>query len=99
MIEKPSRRAFLRRTSSAALGPVITAGLADRSALFASTLAVGEEYWQMVRRQFAFLETKVPMNAANMCPSPRFVAAAFSCMSMGSKVLSRCSLGPTDGGR
>jgi len=54
--------------------PVLTAALADTSALLASTPAVGEEYWQMVRRQFAFLESKVPMNAANMCPSPRIVA-------------------------
>ncbi len=28
----------------------------------------------MVRRQFAFRENKVPMNAANLCPSPRVVA-------------------------
>jgi hypothetical protein len=25
----------------------------------------------MVRRQFAFDERRVPMNAANLCPSPR----------------------------
>jgi selenocysteine lyase/cysteine desulfurase len=48
--------------------------MADMSALLASTPAAGEEYWQMVRRQFAFGENKVPMNAANMCPSPRVVA-------------------------
>ena len=29
---------------------------------------------QMVRQQFAFGESKVPMNAANLCPSPRVVA-------------------------
>jgi selenocysteine lyase/cysteine desulfurase len=28
----------------------------------------------MVRRQFAFSDQRVPMNAANMCPSPRAVA-------------------------
>jgi selenocysteine lyase/cysteine desulfurase len=28
----------------------------------------------MVRRQFPFTEEKVPMNAANLCPSPRVVA-------------------------
>jgi selenocysteine lyase/cysteine desulfurase len=30
----------------------------------------------MVRQQFAFREDKVPMNAANLCPSPRVVADA-----------------------
>lgn len=29
-----------------------------------------EEYWALVRRLFPFDETKVPMNAANLCPSP-----------------------------
>jgi hypothetical protein len=28
----------------------------------------------MVRRQFSFHESRVPMNAANLCPSPRAVA-------------------------
>jgi selenocysteine lyase/cysteine desulfurase len=34
----------------------------------------GETYWEMVRRQFAFRDERVPMNAANLCPSPRIVA-------------------------
>jgi selenocysteine lyase/cysteine desulfurase len=34
----------------------------------------GELDWELVRRQFAFREEKVPMNAANLCPSPRVVA-------------------------
>ncbi len=34
-----------------------------------------ESYWDMVRAQFSFREDKVPMNAANLCPSPRVVAA------------------------
>src|SRR5262245_65954266 len=74
MIEPSSRRSFLHRAGAAALVPAVSAALADMSALLASTPATGDEYWQMVRRQFAFDENKVPMNAANMCPSPRIVA-------------------------
>lgn len=33
-----------------------------------------ESYWAMVRRQFAFDDERTPMNAANLCPSPRVVA-------------------------
>lgn len=33
-----------------------------------------ESYWEQVRAQFAFGEERVPMNAANLCPSPRAVA-------------------------
>ncbi len=32
-----------------------------------------EDYWAMVRAQFAFSENAVPMNAANLCPSFRAV--------------------------
>ena len=34
-----------------------------------------EPYWELVRAQFSFTEERVPMNAANLCPSPRSVAA------------------------
>jgi isopenicillin-N epimerase len=53
-----SRRSFLT-----GLGAALSAG------------AAGEEaYWSMVRRQFPFIEERVPMNAANLCPSPRAVS-------------------------
>ena len=35
----------------------------------------GEAYWEQVRKQFPFREDRVPMNAANLCPSPTSVAA------------------------
>jgi selenocysteine lyase/cysteine desulfurase len=72
--ETTSRRSFLQRTSAAALLPAVTGALAELRSLLAATPPSGEEYWQMVRRQFAFPENKVPMNAANLCPSPRIVA-------------------------
>jgi selenocysteine lyase/cysteine desulfurase len=58
----------------AALASVAATTLAELSSLLAAAPPGGEEYWQMVRRQFAFRESKVPMNAANLCPSPRVVA-------------------------
>jgi selenocysteine lyase/cysteine desulfurase len=71
MQQTTSRRGFLM---SAAAAPAAAASLAHLSSLLAATPPAGEEYWQMVRRQFAFREDKVPMNAANLCPSPRCVA-------------------------
>jgi isopenicillin-N epimerase len=74
MRESTTRRGFLRQAGQAALAPAIAASLPQFASLLAATTPGGEEYWQMVRRQFAFRESKVPMNAANLCPSPRFVA-------------------------
>jgi len=62
-----SRRAFLHGFGAAA------ASLAELRPLL---VAASEEvpYWAAVRGQFAFEEARVPMNAANLCPSPRVVA-------------------------
>ena len=68
MTKSPSnpvtRRTFLRTAAAtpAAL-PVLRAAAADDETLF-----------RMVRWEFPFDEDKVPMNAANLCPSPRSVA-------------------------
>lgn len=74
----PTRRSFLR---DAIAGAALLPALAPRS-LAASpanpslprTDVPDEAYWEMVRAQFAFREARVPMNAANLCPSPRVVA-------------------------
>ena len=59
-----SRRAFLRATAATPIAlPFARSASADDEALF-----------RMVRREFPFDEDKVPMNAANLCPSPRSVA-------------------------
>lgn len=34
-----------------------------------------EAYWRGIRREFEFSEERVPLNAANLCPSPRRVSA------------------------
>ena len=55
-------------------------GIATASALAGRPPGVaraeeGEAYWEEVRRKFPFREDRVPMNAANLCPSPTSVAA------------------------
>jgi len=60
-----SRRDFLKAFAAAATLPQLARRLAAAPS--------DEDYWRMVRRQFAFSEEKVPMNAANLCPSPQAV--------------------------
>ena len=64
-----SRRRFLR---TVAAGALVSPLAAVRPA--AGRAAPSESLWEEVRRQFAFREERVPMNAANLCPSPRAVA-------------------------
>lgn len=64
-----SRREFLRRAGAVAvLAPSLPLNRET------GTSPEGEEDWQQIRKQFLFREEKVPMNAANLCPSPRQVA-------------------------
>ncbi|MBI3693991.1 MAG: aminotransferase class V-fold PLP-dependent enzyme [Acidobacteria bacterium] len=39
-----------------------------------AAVAGGESYWSLVKEQFPLRRGVVPMNAANLCPSPRVVA-------------------------
>jgi selenocysteine lyase/cysteine desulfurase len=80
MTRPTSRRSFLFQTGRAALAPVVAASLGELSLLSAASPPQSEEYWQMVRRQFAFEEDRVPMNAANLCPSPQIVADRVSAL-------------------
>ena len=74
-----SRRSFLKEfAASAALLPIaLKSNEAEASAL-AETSVEGEAYWHLVRAQFSFSEERVPMNAANLCPSSRAVAERVS---------------------
>jgi hypothetical protein len=65
---------IVEAAGSAAFLPAALASLEDSSADSDATPTVDESYWEKVRQQFGFRETKVPMNAANLCPSPRLVA-------------------------
>ena len=69
----PTRRRFLH---ALAVGSVVSPVLAGRPASAQS--GPSESFWEEVRRQFAFSEERVPMNAANLCPSPRAVAERVS---------------------
>ena len=72
MMYEASRRVFLRRLGvGLALAPILS--LSEIKDLRASDKET-ESYWQMIRWQFPFREEKVPMNAANLCPSPLSVS-------------------------
>ena len=76
MTVETTRRRFLQTLAATTvvhpLLPVRPAGAqSPRSAAPAAL-------WEEVRRQFAFREERVPMNAANLCPSPRVVAEQVS---------------------
>jgi isopenicillin-N epimerase len=66
-----SRRSFLAEMAAAA--SVVPAAFRAKESLAEAKLD-GEDYWGLVRAQFSFTDEKVPMNAANLCPSPRAVA-------------------------
>ncbi|HSM06068.1 MAG TPA: aminotransferase class V-fold PLP-dependent enzyme, partial [Longimicrobiales bacterium] len=81
-----SRRTFLRELAAgAALLPTGLSGAStglDRSGETATRLPAGtprdEADWEAVRARFEFREERVPMNAANLCPSPQAVAEEVS---------------------
>jgi selenocysteine lyase/cysteine desulfurase len=67
-----SRRSFLQQAGAVAAFATTTSE-AVRNIARAETTS-GEAYWELVRRQFIFTETAVPMNSANLCPSFQAVA-------------------------
>lgn len=81
MTDPRTRRDFFRDSLAgsallvgAAAGTASSPGFGKSGPASAATTERG--YWDMVRAQFAFTEDAVPMNAANLCPSFRGVAAA-----------------------
>ena len=74
-----SRRTFLAAIAAgAAAAPTALSAVRSRTTTPPLPRHKGrrdESYWELVRAQFAFREERVPMNAANLCPSPRSVAA------------------------
>ncbi len=61
-----SRRAFLGGVTAGVVCSPLAAQLA--------AAATGESYWALVAGQFPLRPGKIPMNAANLCPSPRVVS-------------------------
>ena len=72
-----SRRSFLKEVAASAAFLPIALESSEASTL-AETSVDGEAYWHLVRAQFSFTEKKVPMNAANLCPSSRAVSERVS---------------------
>ena len=64
MDRSDSRRTFLN---------LMAAGAVARSIAVAAE-PDEDSYWRVVRSQFSFREERVPMNAANLCPTPAPVA-------------------------
>lgn len=74
MKHHPSRRSFLlEAVAGTALLPTALTTIGEAFP-GTTTKTNNESYWELIRRQFAFGEEKIPMNAANLCPSPRAVA-------------------------
>jgi selenocysteine lyase/cysteine desulfurase len=77
-----SRRTFLRDFAAGAvlLPSALGAVPAPKDREGWPSLSPGglrdERFWEQVRARFDFAEDRVPMNAANLCPSPRVVADA-----------------------
>ena len=67
-----SRRSFLQQAGAVAAVAATTCDAVRNIARAETT--TGEDYWELVRRQFIFPETAVPMNSANLCPSFQSVA-------------------------
>jgi len=84
MSSERSRRTFLRDLAAGATGAALLPTALSAAPVTAAPLPSrprpgqrpDERYWEQVRAQFAFAEERVPMNAANLCPSPRGVAEA-----------------------
>jgi selenocysteine lyase/cysteine desulfurase len=68
-----SRRNFLKALGWTWAGRSAAASPGELAPLPAGE-ADAEAFWSTVRGQFTFSESRVPMNAANLCPSPRVVA-------------------------
>ena len=66
MITDGTRRQFLGGIATASALAALPSGLGAADG--------GEGYWQTVRELFSFQEDRVPMNAANLCPTPESVA-------------------------
>lgn len=64
MLRSSTRRQFL--TSSLAASVILPQ-------MGRSATAQSSSYWQAIRWMFPFREERIPMNAANLCPSPRIV--------------------------
>lgn len=69
-----TRRSFLGGLTGAAAYLPLAAQTTKQLKPLLATASSGEGYWNLVAGQFPLRAGKVPMNAANLCPSPRVVS-------------------------
>ena len=79
MVKRASRRTFLTGLAGGlTLLPLASKSLKatkfDADTELLGHVTDASETWDALRHEFAFGEEKIPMNAANLCPSPRVVA-------------------------
>ena len=67
-----TRRSLLGRAG--ALAALATSAHGAFQAVARADTVDSEVYWELVRRQFIFPESTVPMNCANLCPAFQAVA-------------------------
>ena len=71
-----TRRSFLRGFAGIAGVSYLSSAAAstrELGPLLAAAVSNGESYWNLVKEQFPLRHGAIPMNAANLCPSPRVV--------------------------
>ena len=71
-----TRRGFLAGLGAAGTAGYLSSAAASTRQLapLLASAAAGESYWKLVQEQFPLRRGVIPMNAANLCPSPRVVA-------------------------
>ncbi len=79
MVFSITRRSILQQATAAAAVATVANGAIQNIAK--AQPSDGEAYWQLVRRQFIFPESAVPMNSANLCPAFQSVAEKVAAVS------------------
>ncbi|UZF91901.1 twin-arginine translocation signal domain-containing protein [Bosea sp. NBC_00550] len=74
-----TRRSILQNATAA--GALAAAGNTAIQNIANAQPSDGEIYWLLVRRQFIFPESAVPMNCANLCPTFQAVAEKVTALS------------------
>ena len=74
---KPAeRRKFIKQLTTGSLAALALPVFGNHSTqleLPTYTTTPDEQYWEMVKKQFAVADDQIMMNAANLCPSPYVV--------------------------
>lgn len=81
-----SRRSFIRKLAAGTAATIafptlgMGTGAPRGSALLPSNDNVNEQYWEMVKKQFAVPDKLMMLNAANLCPAPYAITQSVQSM-------------------